>query len=395
MWKMTSGGIAKPQGFLAAGTHAGFKKTKLDLALITCEEATVAGVFTQNAFAASPVKLTKKHIASGKIKALIVNSGNANACNGQLGDQDALRTAELVAHKLGINPDEVAVSSTGVIGVPLNMWAMAFGIEDIAVKLSKEGGRDAASAIMTTDTYPKEVTIECNLDGITYTISGIAKGSGMIHPNMATMLAFITTDWPLERDLLQTILKEIADETFNAISVDGDTSTNDMCLVLSSNELPSPSKNKIEIFKTGLKKVMSTLAKAIVLDGEGATKLLKITVKNALSIQDAKFAAKAIGHSPLVKTAFFGEDANWGRIICALGYSGCTVEPNKTDLYFEKFQVVKGGRGTGVSDLELMPILKSREIEIVVDLNLGSKEYTFQTTDFSYDYVKINGNYRS
>ncbi|MDD4263546.1 MAG: bifunctional ornithine acetyltransferase/N-acetylglutamate synthase, partial [Firmicutes bacterium] len=215
MWKMTSGGIAKPQGFLAAGTHAGFKKTKLDLALITCEEATVAGVFTQNAFAASPVKLTKKHIASGKIKALIVNSGNANACNGQLGDQDALRTAELVAHKLGINPDEVAVSSTGVIGVPLNMWAMAFGIEDIAVKLSKEGGRDAASAIMTTDTYPKEVTIECNLDGITYTISGIAKGSGMIHPNMATMLAFITTDWPLERDLLQTILKEIADETFN------------------------------------------------------------------------------------------------------------------------------------------------------------------------------------
>ena len=249
MWTETVGGIAKPHGFLG-NNHAGLKKA--DLALITCKDAEVAGVFTQNAFAASPVKLTKKHIASGRIKALIVNSGNANACNGDAGDRDALKTAQLVAQKLGIKPEEVAVASTGVIGVPLNMQVMENGITELLPKLSKEGGKAAAEAIMTTDTYPKEVTLECTVDGVTYTIAGIAKGSGMIHPNMATMLAFITTDWPVESCTLQSMLKEIADETFNAISVDGDTSTNDMCLVLASKELPKPDPEKLEIFREGL-----------------------------------------------------------------------------------------------------------------------------------------------
>ena len=395
MWTETVGGIAKPYGFLAAATHAGVKKKKLDLALITCKDAEVAGVFTQNAFAASPVKLTKKHIASGRIKALIVNSGNANACNGDAGDRDALKTAQLVAQKLGIKPEEVAVASTGVIGVPLNMQVMENGITELLPKLSKEGGKAAAEAIMTTDTYPKEVTLECTVDGVTYTIAGIAKGSGMIHPNMATMLAFITTDWPVESCTLQSMLKEIADETFNAISVDGDTSTNDMCLVLASKELPKPDPEKLEIFRQGLKQVMAELVKAIVMDGEGATKLLKICVKGAKSVCDAKLAAKAIGNSPLVKTAFFGEDANWGRILCAVGYSGCTVDPDKTDLYFEDIQIVKSGQGLGISDAALLPIMKQREIEITVDLGLGNGEYVFQTTDFSYDYVKINASYRS
>mgnify|MGYP000843895434 CR=1 FL=1 len=395
MWKITEGGITKPNGFLAAGVHAGFKKKKLDLALITCDKAIAAGVYTQNAFAASPVKLTKKHIAGGIIKALVVNSGNANACTGLQGEINALKTATLVANKLGIATEEVAVASTGVIGQQLDMEKMQLGIEEVTSKLSKEGASDAMQAIMTTDTYPKEVTIECNIDGITYTIAGIAKGSGMIHPNMATMLCFITTDWPLDQKSLNNCLKEAVEESFNAISVDGDTSTNDMCLLFSSEKLPSLSPEKLPIFLQGLKMVTGFLAKAIVLDGEGATKLLKISVQGANSADDAKKAAWSIAHSALVKTAFFGEDANWGRVLCAVGYSGCYVDPTKTDLYFGDYQIVKSGEGTGIGDIELLPVMKSREIPITLNLNLGSGSYTCQTTDLSYDYVKINGSYRS
>lgn len=394
-WHKTQGGITKPQGFLACGIHAGFKKKKLDLALITCSNATAAGVYTQNAFKASPVKLTEKHVAGGLIKAVIINSGNANACTGLQGDIDAYLTAEHVAKKLGIKPAEVAVASTGVIGQRLDMEVMKKGIEEAVSTLSKEGAANAAEAIMTTDTYKKEITLECELDGTTYHISGIAKGSGMIHPNMATMLCFITTDWPLESDVLKLLLKEAADESFNAISVDGDTSTNDMCLILASKELKRPSLDKLPIFVDGLKQAMKFLAREIVLDGEGATKLLNIKIKNAKDLEDAKLAAKAVAHSPLVKTAFFGEDANWGRVLCAVGYSGCYVNPDKTDLYFGEYQIVKDGQGTGIGDTELLPVMKRKEIDITVDLNVGNYEYSFQTTDFSYDYVKINGSYRS
>ncbi len=395
MWQITTGGITKPQGFLASGVHAGFKKKKLDLALITCKEATAAGVYTQNAFAASPVKLTKKNIAQKTIKAIVINSGNANACTGEKGTFNALLTTKIVAEQLGIKPNEVAVASTGVIGLQLDMDLMKKGIVEAVKKLSKDGAKDAATAIMTTDTYPKEIAAQCNIEGTTYTISGMAKGSGMIHPNMATMLCFLTTDWPLETKTLQSCLKEAVEHSFNAISVDGDTSTNDMCLLLASQLLPRPDNKYLQIFQQGLQTVTGFLAKAIVLDGEGATKLLKITVKNAQDIPDAKLAAKAIAHSPLVKTAFFGEDANWGRILCAVGYSGCKVDPDRISLYLDDFLIVKNGQKTAVEDTDLLPVMQKREIGITVDLNLGSGEYSFQTTDLSYDYVKINGSYRS
>ncbi len=395
MWKKVEGGITKPQGFLASGVHAGFKKAKLDLALLSFENTVPAGVFTQNAFAASPVKLTKKHLALGNLKALVVNSGNANACTGLQGDNNAYLTAKIAADMLKIKPEDVAVSSTGVIGQQLDMETMKSGLLTATSTLSKEGANDFALAIMTTDTYPKEITLECTIDGTTYSLSGVAKGSGMIHPNMATMLCFITTDWPIDQITLQSYLKEAVEESFNAISVDGDTSTNDMCLIFSSQILPKPAKEKETIFLDGLKKICGYLAKTIVLDGEGATKLLQIKVQNALSQEDAKLAAKAVAHSPLVKTAFFGEDANWGRILCAVGYSGSTVDPNKTDLYLGNWQIVKNGQGTDISESVLAPILKEREIEITIDLNLGDSEYIFQTTDLSYDYVKINGSYRS
>ncbi|KUK10859.1 MAG: Arginine biosynthesis bifunctional protein ArgJ [Clostridia bacterium 41_269] len=402
--EIIDGGVTAVQGFKASGLHCGIKRSKADLALIFSEkEATAAGVFTQNVVKAAPVILTMEHLSSGRARAVVVNSGNANACTGERGMSDAKKMAELTADALGIKPQEVVVASTGVIGVPLPMDKIQRGIYEAAEKLSADGGPTAAEAIMTTDTYPKKFAVRCDIDGTPITVGGIAKGSGMIHPNMATMLAFITTDVAVSPKMLRKALKSAVDKSFNMITVDGDTSTNDMVVVLANglSKIPIIDAETPAYFKflKTLERVCLELAKEIVRDGEGATKFVEIEVLGASSIEGARKLALSVATSNLVKTALFGEDANWGRILAACGKAGVEFNPSKVDIFLQSKvgteQTARGGMGLPFSEENASRILAEKEIKIIINLNDGESSVKAWTCDLSYEYVRINASYRT
>lgn len=389
----------------ASGISCGIKKSgKNDLCIIYSEKkAVAAATFTTNKVKAAPVQLDMEAIKSENTQAIVVNSGVANACTGEEGLKNAKLMAETAAKELNILPKEVLVESTGVIGPQLPMEKLIPGIKKGCANLSKEGGYEAAKAIMTTDTFLKTLTIEFELDCKKIIMSGIAKGSGMIHPNMATMLSFIITDANISKEMLDTALKDSVNKSYNMISVDGDTSTNDMCAILANgtaeNKIIKEKDENYIIFKEALDFINTELAKLIAKDGEGATKLLEATVLNASSLTDARLCAKSVISSNLTKCAFFGNDANWGRIICALGYSGAEFDPLKVDLVFEnengKVQLMKEGFGLDFDEKLAKTILESEEINIIVNLNNGDYSATAWGCDLSYDYVKINGSYRT
>lgn len=391
--------------FKASGVSSGIKKNgNKDLCVIYSEKDSIAAaVFTTNKVKAAPVILNMKHIQSNSIRAIVANSGNANACTGKQGHMDAIVMAELAASLLNIPSDSVLVASTGVIGVPLPMQYVEPGIRNACKNLSYGGGKDAVRAIMTTDTYEKSVTVEFELEGKRVLLSGIAKGSGMIHPNMATMLGFITTDANISKDMLQEALSESVRKTYNMISVDGDTSTNDMVIILANgaadNKLIETGDESFDAFKEALDLLNTELAKKIVRDGEGATKLIQCTVSNAISYDDACVLSKSVIGSNLTKAAFFGNDANWGRILCALGYSGGNFSTDKVDVFFESkagcIQLVADGEPLQFCEKTASAIMAEEYVTIKVDLKEGEYSATAWGCDLTYDYVKINGSYRS
>jgi len=399
--KLSSKNIVSPKGFKAAGIHCGIKHKKKDLAVLYSEvPASVAGVFTTNKVQAAPIKVTKEVVyETKKMQAVIVNSGNANACTGKQGLLDAYEMQKLAAEKLGIDPKLVGVSSTGVIGELMKMDCIREGVKNIEIDNKPENGIDFAQAILTTDTVMKNTAYSTIIDGKEVIISGTAKGSGMIEPNMATMLAFITTDANIESDVLQKALSDITDVTFNCITVDGDTSTNDMVLVLANglagNQPLTPEHPEWNNFYKTLKMVAEDLAKAIARDGEGATKLIEVEVEGAVSDDEARKIAKTVVGSPLVKTAVFGCDANWGRIICAVGYSGATVDPEKITIKIGDKKMVENGEPIPFDEEELIQILKANEVKIHVSLGQGDGHGFAWGCDLTYDYVQINASYRS
>ncbi len=403
--KMIEGGVCAAKGFKANGIHCGIRKnrSKRDLALIFCEkQCSAAAVYTTNLVKGAPLTVTKKHLENGKAQAVICNSGNANTCNAD-GIEIAEKMSDLLAKKLGITANDVVVASTGVIGQPLDIKPIADGIEPLAGGLSENGGEFAAEAIMTTDTVKKEVAVEFELSGKTCRIGGIAKGSGMIHPNMATMLVFITTDASISPEMLRKALSGDIADTFNMISIDGDTSTNDMVTVLASgmaeNTEITEQNDDFKIFMKALNTVTVALCRMIAGDGEGATKLLECEVCGAKDKQTAKTVAKSVICSSLLKAAMFGADANWGRVLCAIGYSGADVDVDKIDVAFKskagQIEVCKNGSGVDFSEDMAKKILSEKEIEILVYLNSGEQKSTAWGCDLTYDYVKINGDYRT
>lgn len=397
--KMISG-VAKPKGFKSVGIHSGIKKSKKDLALIVSElPATAAGVFTLNKVQAAPVLLCKEFLKnSDTFRAILCNSGNANACTGQEGLDNAYIMASETAKRLHVLPQEVFISSTGVIGEQLPMEKVKKGIASIVNKVVKEDDLSAAEAIMTTDTFSKSYDKTFFINGVEVTIGGISKGSGMIHPNMATMLAFLTTDAKVEKDVLQTLLKKTSDLTFNRIIVDGDTSTNDMVLFLANGASGIEIKkdtDEYNVFEENLYELLKKLSIDIVKDGEGATKLVEITVEGAASDFEAEAAARQVALSPLVKTAIHGEDANWGRILAAVGYSGIDFNPDKFEIEINSVPILKQNYVVTLPNELANQTLKSSNIEIVLKLNGGNGKATCWTCDFSEEYVKINGSYRS
>jgi len=392
----------KVNGFLFSGISSGIKKNgSRDLGLIYSEvPAQVAGLFTTNAVKAAPVQLDMDRIKGGLCQALIVNSGNANACTGSQGLRDARRISSLVAKRLGMDEQLVFVSSTGVIGTPLPFNKIKEGIPKLIEALSPEGWMKTVEAIMTTDTFPKVEMATCRIKGKQVKLCGMVKGAGMIRPNLATMLSFLVTDANVEVPLLQRMLEKAAEVSYNRITVDGETSTNDTVLLLANGKAGHPSLNRMnrdgEKFQSMLSEVCQNLAKSLVKDGEGATKFIEILIQGARDREDAKQAAYAVAHSPLVKTAFFGEDANWGRILCALGHSGAQINPNHIDVFFDKVPIVKNGMGTGSRVEERAnQILKKKSFKVTVDLHKGKSQFSVFTTDLSIDYVKINASYRS
>lgn len=403
---LSNGGVTSPEGFLASGIHCGLKKNnlKLDLALIySTVPATSAGVYTKNKVKGAPIYITKEHLINKKAQAIIVNSGNANTCTGDDGLLKAKRMTELAGKALKLKTTDVLVASTGVIGVPLNIDAIKDGIPLLSERLSKDGFDDAAKAIMTTDTYKKQLAFEFYIDNKKITIGAMAKGSGMIEPNMGTMLSFITTDLNISGEMLNEALKESVKISYNRVSVDGDTSTNDMVLVL-ANGLAKNSKitkkdENYYAFLNVLNTLNTTLAKMIAKDGEGATKLIECIVSNCKCEKDAEILSKSVINSPLVKTAIFGSDANWGRILCALGYAGVNINPNKVDLSFEsstgEIEICKNGMPLPFDEVKAKEILLQDEIKILINMNSGECSSIAWGCDLSYDYVKINGDYRS
>ncbi|RNC69876.1 MAG: bifunctional glutamate N-acetyltransferase/amino-acid acetyltransferase ArgJ [Desulfuromonadales bacterium] len=390
------------KGFTFSAVEAAIKKPgRLDLALICSETpAAVAAVYTTNKVKAAPVLLDMERTINGTCRAIVVNSGNANACTGTQGMDDAVETTRLVAEGLGVTEDAVLVSSTGVIGVPLPMERMRAGISPLVAGLCSGTLDDVARAIMTTDTFPKLEARKGVAGGKEYTIAGIAKGAGMIMPNMATMLAFLVTDAAVDTAWLRTVFSAGVERSFNAITVDGDTSTNDTAFIMANGAAANPvlvdGADGAADFVRLLDEVLLSLAKLIVKDGEGATKFVEITVKGARSDVDAKRAAMAVANSCLVKTAFFGQDANWGRIFAAVGYSGADVDPDWAELFFDDVQMVRNGVFVG-GDAEARgsEVLKQKEFTVTVDLHLGDGAATVYTSDLSYDYVKINADYRT
>ena len=416
--KRIDGGVTAPKGFFAAGIHAGLKKNgNRDMAMIystvPCESA---GVFTRNVVKAAPVRWDKTVVSSGKkSRTVVINSGIANACTGALGMQYCRETAEAAASLMGGEADEVLVASTGVIGAQLPMEIIRDGVSSLAKEIlevsaesgavsgTREAAHMAATAIMTTDTRPKEVALTAEIGGVTVTMAGMCKGSGMIHPNMCTMLCFVTTDCAISGEMLQKALSADVTDTFNMVSVDGDTSTNDTVLVLanglSGNAAVTEEGEDYEAFCLLLREVMTELSKMIAGDGEGATALFEVTVKGAATRQQARVLAKSIVTSSLTKAAVFGHDANWGRILCAMGYSGEDFDPEKTDLWFEseggKLMIVENGTATDYSEEEATKILSYPAVTAVADIKAGDQEATAWGCDLTYDYVKINADYRS
>lgn len=393
--------LLSPMGFRASGVHAGIKTTQApDVALLVCDDlASAAAAFTTSQVVSAAVTVGKNHIAKGKLRGVVVNSGNANACTGRQGMLDARQTVKTAAMALDIDESEVLVSSTGVIGQFLPMDNVKLGIFACAKELSRKGGADAAEGICTTDTFTKECAVEIMIDGKPVRIGGIAKGSGMIAPNMATMLAFITTDAAIAPALLKKTLRSVCDLSFNRITVDGDTSTNDMAVVLANGASGTPtlreSSADYKKFYAALKHVLITLSKLIVKDGEGATKFVEVTVKGAPSAKDADIACRTVCNSSLVKTAIHGEDANWGRILAAVGRSGIRFNPDKTEIFFGKLRILGKNYDISFSEEKAKKILQKKEIVITVDLHSGSHAATFWTCDLSREYVTINASYRS
>ena len=403
--KTISGGVCAAKGFKANGIHCGIRKnrTKKDLALIYSEvKATCAATYTTNLVKGAPLTVTKNNISDGYAQAIICNSGNANTCNAN-GIEIAEQMCLLLAEELKIGATDVVVASTGVIGQPLEISPIKDGIPSLVKGLSTQGGASAAEGIMTTDTVKKEVAVEFLLGGKTCRMGGIAKGSGMIHPNMATMLVFITTDVCISPKMLQKALSTDIASTFNMISIDGDTSTNDMVVVLANgmaeNECIDSENEDFAQFMKALNTISIMLCRTIAADGEGATKLLECAVSGAESEQIAKTVAKSVICSSLTKAAMFGADANWGRVLCAIGYSGAQVDVNKIDVFFAsakgKIQVCGSGAGVDFSEENAKEILLEKEIEIIVNLNSGEFGATAWGCDLTYDYVKINGDYRT
>ncbi|EGO65308.1 bifunctional glutamate N-acetyltransferase/amino-acid acetyltransferase ArgJ [Acetonema longum] len=400
--KKITGSITTPTGFLASGVKAGLKKSgKEDIAIIYSETAAAtAAVFTTNTMAAAPVLVSRNNIKKGNARAIVINSGSANAGTGDLGLKNAEEMVKLAAGHLNLPTDQVLVASTGVIGVQLPMDKIAAGIAQAKAGLSVNGGENAMLGIMTTDTFRKVSVYEQQLGGKTVRMAGIAKGAGMIHPNMATTLCFVTTDAAVAPAILDKAWRDAINLSFHMITVDGDTSTNDMAAVMANGAagnkvIDQASGQDYELFYDMLKAVCTDLAKLVVKDGEGATKFLEITVSSAPSFAAAKTAAMAIAKSPLVKTAFFGQDPNWGRILCAVGYSGAQADPAKTSLMIGGVPVVKAGLDAHPDHQTLKKVMAEKEIKVEVELGLGKEQATVWTCDFSYGYIKINAEYHT
>ena len=400
-----NGGVCAAKGFTASGIHCGVRKnrTKKDLALIFSEvPASAAAVYTTNLVKGAPLTVTKQHIADGQAQAVICNSGNANTCNAN-GIEVAELTCEALAKELGIDAEDVVIASTGVIGQPLDPAPIVGGIPRLVEALSNDGCEDAAEGIMTTDTVRKEIAISFTLGGKLCHIGGIAKGSGMIHPNMATMLVFITTDAAISAPMLAKALSSDVANTFNMISVDGDTSTNDMVTVLANGMAENPEiteeSEDFDTFMQALNTVTVHLCRLIAGDGEGATKLLECRVTGADTVDTAKTVAKSVICSSLLKAAMFGADANWGRVLCAIGYSGAKVDVDRVDVAFRSrmgtVTVCRGGSGVPFSEEKAKEILLEAEIEILISIGDGPCASTAWGCDLTYDYVKINGDYRT
>lgn len=402
--KITEGGVTAAKGFTANGIHCGIRKnkTKRDLSLIfSSVPANAASVYTTNLVKGAPLTVTKKHLEDGKAQAVICNSGNANTCNAN-GIEIAEKMSELTAAALGIQPEDVIVASTGVIGQPLSLEPIAAGMEALAAGLGAHSGL-AAEGIMTTDTKKKEIAVSFDIGGVECKIGGIAKGSGMIHPNMATMLVFITTDCAISTQMLKKALSTDIQSTFNMVSVDGDTSTNDMVSILANGmagnkEITSEGEDFSEFMKA-LNTVTVYLCKAIAGDGEGSTKMIECSVTGAKELMTAKTVAKSVICSSLTKAAMFGADANWGRVLCAIGYSGAAVDVGKVDVAFAsaagEIAVCKNGAGVAFSEEKAKQILLEHEITIKIDLNDGDACAVAWGCDLTYDYVRINGDYRT
>ena len=405
--KYIDGGVCAAQGFKASGLHCGIRKnkTKRDVALILSEKVgTAAAVYTTNLVKGAPILVDMENLADGKAQAIIVNSGNANTCNAD-GVEKAMQMCKIAARQCAVLPSNVIVASTGVIGMPLDVTPIEKSIGQLYWDLehSVAGSRNAAEAIMTTDTTIKEVAVEFELGGKVCRMGGIAKGSGMIHPNLATMLIFITSDVAVSSEMLQKALKADVNKTFNMISVDGDTSTNDTVAIISNgmagNKLINSEGEEYDVFCKALYMITSKLCKMLAADGEGATKLLECIVTGGKDVKTAQTVAKSVICSSLLKAAMFGADANWGRVLCAIGYSGADVDINKIDVAFKsakgELPVCKNGAGIPFSEEKAKEILLENEIDILIDLNDGATCATAWGCDLTYDYVKINGDYRT
>ncbi len=405
--KKIEGGITAAKGFEAYGDYVGIKKSRKDMAIIyTKKPAVYAGTYTTNLVRAACVDWNKECLNKGSlISAVVVNSGNANACTGEIGDANNKKMAELTAEFFGVNSENILTASTGVIGKQLPMEVIISGINKVAgqVDASAEAGLEAAKAIMTTDTFVKEIAVEFQIDGKIAKIGGMAKGSGMIHPNMATMLSFVTTDVNISQEMLKKAVKADVDNTYNMISVDGDTSTNDMNIVLANgmceNKLIDCENEDYQIFIQALNMVNVFLSKQIIHDGEGVTKVIEVFVEGAKDEKDAKLISKSVITSNLVKTAFFGEDANWGRVLCAMGYSGAAFDPKKVTLFYKskagKIKLLENGLPESFDEEAALKILKEKEVTVHIILQEGAASATAWGCDLSYEYVKINGEYRT
>ena len=396
-----TGGVTAPIGFRAGAFSAGLKKAgKLDVAILAADrEVPAAAVYTINAVAAAPVVVSRSHTAHGMVRAAVINSGNANACTGARGVADAREMAAAVGRALACDAASVVVASTGVIGVPLPLPQVLAGIAGAVAALEPAGGPSAAEAIRTTDTFAKECAVALRVAGHEYRVGGMAKGSGMIQPNMATMLAFVTTDAPLTPGACDAVLRAATARTFNRITVDSDTSTNDMCLLLASGAAGGDPIGAVgagyEAVAAAVHHVCGELARMIVRDGEGATKFVEVTVRGAASERDAALAAFAIANSPLCKTAIFGGDANWGRVAMAIGKSGAVVDPGAFDVVFAGIPTCVAGAAIAFDEDAAAEALGKPDVDVLVDLHVGTESATVWTCDLSYDYVRINGEYRS